>query len=204
MDFDTLNAAATFPIVLFNPEVIFHCTMISFTSTSFNKAVADSNLYSSYDTNDLRKVIFYKNFSGALRIWGSYSKVTTNFCGLATDEMFLIRAEANARKGNLNNALNDLNTLPSKRYNSNSFIPVTATTADSALTKILIERKKELVFRSLRWSDLRRLNKDPKYAVTLSKTINGQTYTLQPNDPKYVFPIPPDEIRLSGIQQNPR
>jgi hypothetical protein len=68
----------------------------------------------------------------------------------------------------------------------------------------LLERRKELCFRGLRWQDLRRLNKEPEYAKTLTRKIDGITYTLPPNDPKYVFPIPPNVIALSGMQQNPR
>jgi len=52
--------------------------------------------------------------------------------------------------------------------------------------------------------DLRRLNKDVRFAKTLTRAINGQTYTLSPNDPKYVMPIPIQEINTSGIAQNPR
>jgi hypothetical protein len=73
------------------------------------------------------------------------------------------------------------------------------------LVKIITERRKELPFTgSARWEDLRRLNKDPQFAKTLIRQLNGQNYTLAPNDPKYTLPIPDIEIKLSGIQQNLR
>ena len=56
----------------------------------------------------------------------------------------------------------------------------------------------------MRWEDLRRLNKEPRFATTLQRVSKGTTYTLAPNDPKYTFPIPDIEITLSGIPQNPR
>jgi hypothetical protein len=56
----------------------------------------------------------------------------------------------------------------------------------------------------LRWIDLRRLNTDSRYAVTLTRNLNNQIYTLPPNDQRYVLPIPDLEIKLSGIEQNPR
>jgi len=68
----------------------------------------------------------------------------------------------------------------------------------------LKERRKELLFRGLRWTDLRRLNLDPRFAVTLARNVSGQIYSLPPEDPRYAWPIPDDEIQASGIPQNPR
>jgi hypothetical protein len=100
--------------------------------------------------------------------------------------------------------MNNLNALLVKRWKTGTFIPLTASNTDDALNKILLERRKELCFRGIRWSDLKRLNKDLKYSKTLVRVLNGQTYTLLPNDPKYVLPIPDNEIRVSGIEQNLR
>ncbi len=71
--------------------------------------------------------------------------------------------------------------------------------------KILEERRKELPFTGqLRWEDLRRLNKDQRFAKILVRTIAGNEYQLLPNSKRYVFPIPDIEIELSGIPQNER
>jgi hypothetical protein len=101
--------------------------------------------------------------------------------------------------------MNDLNILLLNRWKAGSFEPFTASTIEEALDKILAERRKELPFNAnLRWQDLRRLNKDPNRAITLKRELDGRTYILPPNDNRYVFPIPPDEIKLSGIEQNDR
>jgi hypothetical protein len=100
--------------------------------------------------------------------------------------------------------MNDLNTLLMTRWKTGTFVPYQAANADDALQQILTERKKELLFRGTRWADLRRLNKDSKFAMTLTRIINGVTYTLPPNDPRYAMPIPDNEISLSGIPQNAR
>ena len=68
---------------------------------------------------------------------------------------------------------------------------------------ILLERRKELLMRGLRWMDLKRLNMEGA-AITLTRTVNGQVYTLPPNDLRYALPIPEDVIAISGMQQNPR
>ena len=78
-------------------------------------------------------------------------------------------------------------------------------TADAALTLILDERRKELAFRSgLRWSDLKRLNQDSRYAKTLSRKIGGQSYTLAPGDKRYAFLIPVSVVQMDGVAQNSR
>ena len=92
---------------------------------------------------------------------------------------------------------------------TSTYVDYTAANADDALSKILTERRKELVMRAQRWTDLRRLNKDPKYKKDLiRKTIvNGaeQTIgTLPANDSRYVLLIPDPVINNSGIAQNSR
>ena len=190
-----------------NAETIFYSTLANsnILQPAAPNYIIDSTLHRSYDSNDLRKSLFFRNVSGKITFRGSYNQSQILFGGLATDEIYLIRAECYARKGNTTAGLTDLNTLLQKRWaNNGSFVPVTAINATDALTKILVERRKELIFRNLRWSDLRRLNKDSNFAVTLTRNINGQVYTLLPKDPKYVLPIPDNEIQLSGLQQNPR
>jgi len=165
----------------------------------------DSNLYRSYASNDLRPGIFFRNKAGRNYYFGSYDiYVFFHFDGIATDEQYLIRAECFARQGNASKAMTDLNALLVKRFATGTFVPYTATDPQDALRQVLMERRKELCYRGLRWSDLRRLNTDPNYAVTLKRVVNGVTYTLPPNDPRYVLPIPDQEIQLNGIPQNPR
>jgi hypothetical protein len=205
MDFTILSTSSPNPITNnpFNPEVIFFATSIN--GGLGGIAIIDSMLYQSYTANDLRRVIFFTTTTGNPTYKGSYSASNgALFAGLATDEIYLIRAECNARAGNTVLAMNDLNTLLRKRWATGTFVDYTAANAASALNQILVERRKELIFRTIRWTDLRRLNLDPQFAVTLSRNLNGQIYTFPPNDQKYVFAIPDAEIQLSGIQQNPR
>jgi hypothetical protein len=52
--------------------------------------------------------------------------------------------------------------------------------------------------------DLRRLNKDSRFAKTVLRKLYGITYLLPPNDNRYTFYIPQSVIDISGIQQNQR
>ena len=134
----------------------------------------------------------------------SYAGSVFPFTGLATDELFLTRAECYARDSNSSAALADLNTLLRHRFASGTFIPVSAPSPAAALDSILLERRKELPFRGLRWTDLRRLNLDGAN-ITIHRSLNGTPYTLSPNSNLYTLPIPPDVLNDNpGMIQNTR
>ncbi|MVT07663.1 RagB/SusD family nutrient uptake outer membrane protein [Chitinophaga tropicalis] len=197
-----LTSGSQFPL----PEMLYLTTMVNYYFNFRTVAAVDSVLYNSYGSNDLRKTSFFYESSDVPRFKGNYQLLKPGylFDGVAIDELFLIRAEIYARRGDYSSAMNDLNTLLEKRWKAGTFVKFTAVDADEALKLVLLERKKELFFRGVRWTDLRRLNKDPRFAVTLTRKINGQVYTLPPNDPRYTFAIPDQEIQISGLEQNPR
>jgi len=223
IDYNTLNPASGTPFIRFNKEVIFQAIMIG-TAYSFPNGVFTQNdatmdpsvakidpvLYASYADNDLRQRIFFKGNTGTDTLTysfkGNYDGTPGNafFDGLATDEMYLTRAECSARAGDATSAMADLNTLLKTRYATGTFTNITASSADDVLIKVLTERRKELIFRGLRWTDLRRLNSDNRFQVTLKRTIGGQVYTLPPNDLRYVQLLPVDVIANSSLPQNPR
>ncbi|MCW3074278.1 MAG: RagB/SusD family nutrient uptake outer membrane protein [Flaviaesturariibacter sp.] len=202
LDYNTLNPSAANPVPRFNEEVLFHATGgRGMLVPPVGKV--DSLLYRSYAANDLRRSIFFKAAGTGVGFYGSYDASTYLFMGLATDEVYITRAECLARGGNVSAAMTDLNAVLIKRFRAGTFIPYTAANVQEALDKIIAERRKELLFRGLRWTDLRRLNRDPRYRVTLKRVIGNQVYTLEWNSPRYIFPIPENVIRRSGIPQNP-
>lgn len=116
--------------------------------------------------------------------------------------MVLIVAECSARLGNVDKALEYINSLLIKRYKSSSYVPVRVEGKEQALALILKERNKELLFRGVRWHDLKRLKRE--YLITLVRTVGSETFRLPPDDKKWTLPIPPNVVRLSGMQQNER
>jgi hypothetical protein len=204
LDFNTLNASSSFPVPLYNKEVIFHQQMQNSSIFLSSRLVVDNDLHASYEAEDLRKVIYYFQNAGKNTYKGSYNGSSACFGGIAADEVYLIRAEANVRLGDVQDALKDLNKLLFNRYKKGAFQDLVVVDAEVLLKRVLLERRKELVYRGIRWSDLRRLNLDPRFAVTLTRNLNGEVYILAPNSPRYVFPIPADVISLSGIGQNER
>ena len=207
IDYNTADQSQEYPFSYFNDEDIFQCEMIiapDVIPVNPYLCFVDTSLYNSYAANDLRKLLFFKPSGNYYYFTGSYSGAFQLYAGIATDEIYLIRAECEARKNNLQAALNDLNTLLIKRYSTGTFIPYTLVNTPDMLDTILNERRKELCFRGLRWTDLRRLNSEGKN-IFLERDINNQQYFLLPNDKKYVYPIPQPVISFNpGMQQNER
>ena len=127
-----------------------------------------------------------------------------------TEEVLFNRIEANIYLNNLTEALRDLNAYASTRiYNYDAGAhSVTATkmqdyygTADTriaALYTLLDFKRAEYVQEGMRWFDLKRYN-----IPVIHTTTEGQTLTLEAEDPRRVFQIP-ESARLSGVELNPR
>ncbi len=205
IDLNSVDTSAAHPMEQYNKEVIFQTALDyprNFIGSYMN---IDSNLYKSYSDSDLRKSAWFLFKNGHLNFKGSYNGSSPYlFSGLALDEIYLNKAECQVRLGQVNEGIQTLNDLLEKRFRTGTFIPDSTSDSQEALSIVLNERRKELLMRGIRWSDLRRLNSDPKTAKTLIRILNGQHYELKPNSPNYVFPIEDEVIQMSGIQQNPR
>lgn len=213
IDYNTIpppSATATITAFgMFNVEDIFHATGQGVGIFSTTNWMCDSSLYSSYAANDLRKTLFFvasKNQPNTFAFRGAYD-VSASYpvAGIVTDEVYLMKAECLARSGNFATAMDVLNAMLVTRWKTNTYQKITATDKDDALKKVLTERRKELVQRNnIRWMDIKRLNIDPVYAVTLTRKVKGVSYTLPPNDLRYALLIPITVIQNSGIEQNKR
>lgn len=124
--------------------------------------------------------------------------------GFKLSEFYITRAECYAREGNLEKAVDDLNTLLVHRIAVDDFTELEESdfTQESLLKRILEERRLELAFEGgMRWFDLRRLGKP---ALTHAYE-SGQVYELKANDSRYILQIPQSEIENSpNIELNPR
>jgi len=205
LNYNTLSTTSAYsmPIPATNPEVNLYNGAFTAALSNTNAKV-DTLLYNAYHANDYRKTILFRaNTDGSIAFKGSYIGANGQFTGVATDEMYLSRAECFARNGNAIAAIADLNVLLKMRYKTGLFIPVAAGTSAEALDIILKERRKELLHRGLRWMDIKRLNKEGA-AITQKRIVNNTVYILPPNDLRYALPIPDYVISISGMSQNPR
>lgn len=200
LDYNTLDTNAKYPFHQFGVEVI----MDNIVSASMSKKKVDSVVFNQYEPNDLRKVLFFNsNGDGSYRFSGSYEGTGNSFGGVATDELFLMRAECEARLGHVKNAKIDMKVLLENRYASGTYKPIETDNPTQVLKWILLERRKELIGRALRWTDIKRLNKEGAN-ISLKRVIGEDTYILPPNDPRFAMAFPDDVIEISGMQQNPR
>lgn len=212
IDFNNLSLTSAIPIGYVNEETLFFSAQVPTYADLTNpgsSAIARvytvaEDIVSSYAADDLRsKLFFSKASNGNFNIKRRYTAGNTPFTGLATNEVYLIKAECLARRNEVSASRSYLKVLLETRFMPGTYVSPAISTGTEALQLVLAERRKELLWRGLRWYDLKRLNRDGA-GITLNRTIDGATYTLPPNDPRYVFPIPDDEILMSGIDQNVR
>lgn len=210
IDYNEVDTAVTTPFTESNAEVLYSSSTagqynILGTRTSNSFITPDPQLIDLYREGDLRLPIYFATgVSGQLtnkrRYSGTYSQP---FTGLATDEIYLIKSECLARRNMFVESIGVLNSLLRNRYKKEFFIEESASSGEEALAKVLLERRKELVWRTIRFDDLRRLNMEGR-EIVVTRLLNGQNYTLEPNSQRYVLPIPDNEIELSQITQNTR
>jgi hypothetical protein len=196
--YSSLDTNALIPVANNVPEIIYQSNFPQPGNGNLLEGlictgcIVDTNLIASYAFEDLRLPTYYlRRAPDTFILKGSYSGTIFPFSGLALDEMYLIRAECGVRVGNVVPAINDLNLLMARAgvlpYPNNM-------SAAETLDTILVERRKELAFRGIRWSDLRRLNQEGRN-ITLYRNINGRRDTLPPGSNLYTMPIPPDVIQ---------
>lgn len=207
LDFNNLaevNVSAAYPFLIFNKETIFYSELLASSNLTNTRALTDTLLYRSYDDNDLRKSAYFKVWDdGTTTFKGSYTGSAKYFSGIASDELYLIRAECNVRTGRVEQGLKDLNHLLGYRYKTGTFDAYDIKGQKEALELILNERRKELLYRGMRWMDIKRLNAKGQHIV-IQRNVNGQLFSLEPNANAYALPLPEDIVRLTGILQNPK
>jgi hypothetical protein len=207
INYNLVDSTTSVPFGLTNDETIYQNFIVDSAPLIYiefsEEYSIDTLLYQSYEKNDLRKVIYFEKNGIYINKKDGYSGGSVFSNGITSDELYLTRAECFARANNSNKALDDLNALLVNRWKTGTYVPVTNLQGTNLLNMILMERRKELVMRALRWNDIRRLNKEG-YNIVLTRSLNDKTYILPPNDPRYALPIPPDVISHSSIPQNNR
>ncbi len=212
MDFNEMNLNKNFPFDINNKEVVFIGACLSLNELlSGNIKDVSPELFNLYTENDLRKISYFtRSGPGRMMCKGSYTAGNQSyFAGFSVNEIMLIASESYIRTGKIQEGMNLLNNLLKYRYDKNSFKELKANSELEALRIVLLERQKELPFRGLRWIDLRRLNRDPRFQTRITRTYIGsdgeiKTAILEPNDLRYTYLIPNVVLQYTPMIQNKR
>jgi len=193
---------AAFPRSLADPEILLY----KVTAGTFRSEL-NPELLALFATGDQR----YNLYTGTQSGVPGRSYVRGNFTfegiytGLSVPEVMLNRAEVYARAGNIGKTLELLNTLRAKRFTSAAYQDLVITNVADLLPAVIEERRREFMGTGLRWFDQRRLNLDATLSKPVSRTFEGQTYTLTPGSNRFIFPIAQGILDLNPeIQQSPR
>jgi tetratricopeptide repeat protein len=171
-----------------------------------SKVYGSDELISLFSEDDMRlQVYFTKNFRNIPTdkyVWAPYLRANL---AVSSPEIYLIAAECEAREGSIERAIALINKLRDNRIKNNT--DIVATDRNDALQKVLEERRRELAMSGMvRYIDLKRLNQDSQFAKTVTHVTSEGTFTLEPNSPLYVLPIPAKVMRFNknSMQQNER
>nr|WP_315419127.1 RagB/SusD family nutrient uptake outer membrane protein [uncultured Pedobacter sp.] len=179
-----------------------------------NALVLDKKTVDLYNSSDLR-LNFYSTMAafgpeypqGFLR---RTSPGTIQF-GVVVPDLYLLRAECEARTNDLSGAKTDLENLRIKRLPSDSYeVPTSVAGQQLSLLKyVLDERIREFSAMGYRWFDMRRLSVDPlfssnAYTHTLYSATGAitKTFNLKPN--RFALRFPQKVINENpGMENNP-
>lgn len=193
------------PERLYNPESLYIWDTSAYNSMS-SRTYVSSDLIDLFDKENDRRFKLYmtdkfENIESDHYIW-----IPAMFgnLGIGTPEVYLTAAECNARLGNIDLAMEQLNTLRENRYEN--YVPLAATSAKEATKLVLEERRRELMMiPGMRLGDIKRLAFDPDFKQSIKRTALGKNIEIQPNSNKLTLLIPDVVMDYNtGMEQNSR
>ena len=155
---------------------------------SYGDVVMLNDLYSKYETGDVRRALFSEVKAGKTYRMRKQTDIigAQDIPIIRYEEVVLTYAEALFRLGDTANALAQLNLIPAKRR-------ATAYTS-ATLENILLERRKEFAGEGFRFYDIARNKQDMPLVDDALQTYGTVTYGSY----KYSFPIPDAEMGANG------
>ncbi|MDP3198930.1 MAG: RagB/SusD family nutrient uptake outer membrane protein [Algoriphagus sp.] len=196
MDYKKLNPLSPYPFKLFNEETLYYGVTSSFSVTASSATWINPDLIKRYSTNDLRRSLYFnKDAAGNFLYKGSYLGDFNLFSGIGISEVLLNGAESAFRLGRATEGQSILIKLIKNRYGDvNQWIEENKS---PDLNTVLEERRKELVFRGSRWSDMKRLAAIGELKLPLIRKIRGSDFFLERMD-QFSLKLPEIELALNN------
>jgi tetratricopeptide (TPR) repeat protein len=123
-----------------------------------------------------------------------------NLGGITTVEVYLIKAECQARLGgnDFSAAMETLNKVRQTRIRPELYAPKSASTLAEAIEAISTTKANELVLTIVPFADARRLNNEGLVTKTFSKEVSGKTVSLTKDSYLWTMPFPNGAVSNPG------
>lgn len=196
MDYNDMNQTVNNPFPSRNIEVVMERRASLGMLMAVGRAKIPQEILDLFDdSDDLRRTLFFREMADeSIAFKGFYSSSALIMSGVAVDEMLLTRAECAIRQDEIEQGIDDLNRLLEKRWKTDRYIPIVVTDKQEALDKVLLERRKQLLFRGHRWMDIKRLNREGA-GIDLKRRLKGKEYRLTANSSRFALPLPDDLLQ---------
>lgn len=130
-------------------------------------------------------------------VWNPY--------GLTSAQMYLAVAECEIHQGHIDAAMDYIDRLRATRINPQVYRPLqgSVTTVAEAIAHLKQVTHDEYIYTAYHFISLKRWNQVTGWQQTLSRTIDGTTYTLKPDSKLWIFPFPQNAINNNpNLKQN--
>lgn len=122
-----------------------------------------------------------------------------NTWGLTVESMKYVAAECYIRDGRIDEGLELVNDVRECRIDPAKYQPFTASTVSEAMEKLQDAKFIEFLMTFENFFDRKRWNSETDYAASITRNVPGVgTYTISPESPLWVLPIP-----IAVMQTNP-
>ncbi|MBQ7685364.1 MAG: RagB/SusD family nutrient uptake outer membrane protein [Bacteroidaceae bacterium] len=164
--------------------------------------------YAIYQQTDERTVYVWNwddivGLDDQVLCWKAGAMRRNNTGGITSEQMYYIAAECNIRTGNIAEGMRLVNEVRKYRIAPEQYQPLTATTEQEAMRAMQRCKRIECLFTYNTFADMKRWNTEDAYRQTITRQLAGQTYTLSPTSPLWVFPFPKEAVRFnSSLTQN--
>ena len=201
-DTSTFNASTSVNPEIDNPEnYVYHASSSGYwagiSGGSLSIPIERAARFEPGDIRLIGKWRYYKTAAGIEYYRGLYAN-EPNYGGIRAAEMYYILAECQARDGKIDEAMDSVNKVRRTRFLPEYYTPLKAADKAEAINKIIDDKANEFIQTQIPFCDYRRLNKEGIYTRTLTKTIDGVTYTLRPDSHMWIFPYPVKVLQNPG------
>lgn len=152
-----------------------------------------------FETGDAKALVRFKKYTSSSDTYfrGMLSGYY-NLAGITVPEVLCIKAECQARDNKVSEAMKTLDRLRISRILPDAYQPSSATNIADAINQIRQWKANELINSIFPFMDLKRLNAEGTYTVTLTKTFDDKPYALSPTSHLWTMVFPANSINRPG------